>query len=85
MKTEELIKKVTELNNNTPNGLIIDADTILADVLSTSDKEVSGLFDEIVGIYNKTYDKESFQELFYVLTGKMFDEYLTLCIHNISR
>ena len=85
MKTEELIKKVTELNNNTPNGLITDADTILADVLSTSDKEVSGLFDEIVSIYNQTYDKESFQELFYALTGKMFDEYLTLCIHNISR
>lgn len=85
MRTEEMIEKVERLNNNTPNGAIVDADTILADILDTSNKEVSGIFEEIVGIYNQTNDKASFCELFYALTGKMFDEYLATCIHEISR
>ena len=40
---EELLKEVEELNANTPNGMITDADTILVDLIDKNDFEITGI------------------------------------------
>ena len=42
MTTREKIRQVELLNSNTPDGMIIDSDTILADLLLNVDNEISG-------------------------------------------
>ena len=48
-----------ELTINTPNGVIRDADTILEDYLDNRETEISGIAEEVFGIYKNTTDKES--------------------------
>lgn len=61
------------------DGIIQDADTILADIMQTADFEVTGLGKEIFEIYKKTRDKEAFENLFYSLSGETFDNYIGKC------
>lgn len=81
----DMIDKVEALNNNTPDGFIHDADTILADVISNSDFEITGLASDIFNIYRNSIDKGAVVEMFYALTGVQFDVYLTICLDNITR
>ena len=81
----DMIDRVEALNNNTPDGFIHDADTILADVFSNSDFEITGLANDIFNIYRNSMDKGAVVEMFYALTGIQFDTYLTICLDNITR
>ena len=81
----DMIDKVETLNNNTPNGFIHDADTILADVISNADFEITGFANDIFNIYRNSLDKGAVMEMFYAFTGINFDEYLTMCLDNITR
>ena len=70
---EQLLKYVEELNTNTPDGQIVDADTILKDIMDEQDFEISGMAQEIFNIYHKSSDKQE------------FDQYLMKCSREITR
>ena len=70
-----IIKKDTLRND----GVIRDADTVLADIMQNADFEITGLGKEIFEIYKKTSDKEAFENLFYSLSGETFDNYIGRC------
>ena len=83
--TEEMIKNVEKLNNNTPNGQIVDADTILVDLIQECDYELSGIAQDIFDIWKHSTDKKAVKQMFFEFTGIEFDDYLMKCIKEISR
>lgn len=83
--TLDMIDEVEKLNNNTPDGQIIDADTILVDALEANDFEFSGFSQDIFNIYKESKDKEAVKKMFYEFVGVEFDEYLMKCQKEISR
>ena len=86
MTIEEKIKEVKHLNHNTPDGGIIDADTILADIVEKSDMQETGLADELLMVYEKETDaKHAVKDVFLMLTGISFEDYLDACIEKITR
>lgn len=82
---EHMIESIKKLDKNTPEGSIIDPDTLLADILDEADHEVSGLAREIFEIFKKSADKESIKELFFAFTGVEFNNFLNKCIKETSR
>lgn len=84
-KELDLIKKVEELNSNTPEGVIRDADTILADILNENDFCFSGFAEDIFRIYKNSTDKEAVMQMFYEFTGVEFADYLERCIKEITQ
>jgi len=82
---EELLKEVEALNNNTPDGYVTDADTILADVIGSSDFEVTGIAQDVFNIWKNTSDRNAVEQLFYTLTDMEFVEYLEKCKREITR
>lgn len=83
--TDNLLKEVEKLNNNTPNGAIHDADTILADIMCDCDWEISGLATDIFETYKNAHDKQAVKDVFYTLTGKEFNEFLKICTEHITK
>lgn len=69
----------------TPEGCIIDSDTILADLLEKCNYQETGLAHEIFDIYKSSADKEAVKKLFYAFTDMEFDSYLGTCIKMITR
>ena len=84
-KTSCLISEVEELNNNTPSGVIRDADTILADLLQAADMEVTGIAQSLFDIWKNSSDKASVENVFSLLMDTEFDDYLEMCKKEISR
>lgn len=82
---EKMLNRVEELNNNTPNGLIVDADTILVDLVQSEDLEFSGFAQDIFNIYRNSKDKEAVKQMFYEFTGTDFYTYLEKCEAEITR
>lgn len=82
---EKMINDVEELNNHTPNGQIVDADTILMDLIDDCDYQINGLAQSIFDIWKKSTDKESVEELFYTFTDMRFEDYLMKCQEEITR
>lgn len=83
--TLDMIDEVEKLNSNTPDGQIIDSDTILVDLIENNDFEFSGFSQEIFNIYKGSKDKETVKKMFYEFTGVGFNEYLMKCQKEISR
>ena len=84
-KTENLIKEVEELNNNIPNGIIVDTDTILKDLIDKCDYEFTGFAQDIFNIWKNSKDKESVEQMFYEFTDMEFVDYLEKCKEEITR
>lgn len=82
---EEMIKNVEELNSNTPDGQVIDADTILADLIKKCDYEFSGIAQDLFGIWKQSVDKRAVEQMFFEFTGIEFEDYLIKCMKEISR
>ena len=85
MTTREKIRQIELLNSSTPNGMIIDSDTILADLLLNVDNEVTGFSQDIFNIYKRSKDKDAVKQMFFEFTGMEFDDYLDKCMKEITR
>ena len=83
--TREMIEEVEKLNNNTPNGVIIDADTILVDLIENNDFEITGIAQDIFDIWKNSTDKKAVEKMFYEFTDMEFDRYLMKCKEEISK
>lgn len=82
---ENLLKKVEELNANTPNGMITDADTILVDLIDKNDFEITGIAQDIFNIWKNSSDKNAVEQMFFEFTDTEFKDYLETCKKEISR
>lgn len=82
---ENMIKEVESLNANTPEGCIVDSDTILVDLIENSDFEFNGFSQDIFNIWKESKDKSAVEQMFYEFTGVEFVEYLEKCKSEISR
>lgn len=80
-----LIKDVEDLNDNTLDGKIIDADTILVDVIENCDYLVSGMAQDIFNIWKNSNDKKAVEQMFYEFTDMEFEDYLQKCKAEITR
>lgn len=80
--TANLLSQVEKLHNNTPDGVIIDADTILADLVQNNDEWFA---QDIFNIWETSKDKQSVEQMFFEFTGVEFNKYLRRCIDGISR
>ena len=85
LETSVLIKEVEELNNNTPDGRIVDGDTILADLIESNDFEFSGMCQDIFNIWKNSTDKNAVEQMFFEFTSVEFIEFLKKCKEEISR
>lgn len=85
LDSEAAVDKAKELTLSTPNGVIRDADTILEDYLNNRETEISGIAEEVFGIYKNTTDKESVKAMFEALVGTSFDNYVEECIKNTTK
>ena len=85
MTTREKIRQVELLNTSTPEGIIIDSDTILADLLSNVDNEISGFSQDIFNIKKRSKDKDAVKQMFFEFTDTEFDDYLDKCMKEITR
>ena len=77
-----LINEVEKLNDNTPDEIIVDADTILVDIINGCDYEFSGFAQDIFNIWKGSNDKRAVEEMFYEFTGVEFVDYLNKCLEN---
>lgn len=82
---EKLIKEVEDLNNNTPDGEIVDADTILVDLVQNCDYEFTGFAQDIFNIWKNSADKKAVEQMFYEFTDMEFSSYLMKCKEEITR
>ena len=82
---EKLLKEVEELNNNTPDVWIKDADTILADIVQENDFEITGIAQDIFNIWRNSSDKEAVEQIFFEFTDMEFKDFLEKCKEEITR
>lgn len=82
--TEEMIKEVEKLNNNTPEGQIVDADTILVDLVENYNHDFTGFAQDIFNIWKRSKDKKAVEQMFCEFTDMKFDRYLMKCKEEIS-
>jgi len=73
---KELAEHVMDLSTKQPDGMIHDADTILADIMEAADFQVSEISDDILKLYLDVENKDDFESLFYLMTDEKFENYL---------
>ena len=84
-KVGKKAQQVLNLLENTPDGVVIDADTILADLFEKANFEESGMAAELLGVWARSEDKASVEQLFCLLTDCDFEDFLDMCIANTTR
>lgn len=79
------IEEVEELNRDTPDGQIIDADTILADAITKCEYNLTGFAQDVFNIWKNSSDKNAVEQMFYAFTDIEFADYLEKCKEYITR
>lgn len=82
---EKLLKEVEKLNANTPDGIVVDADTILVDVIQKNDFEITGIAQDIFNIWRNSSDRKAVEQMFFEFTDMEFKDYLKKCKEEITR
>ena len=77
--------RVLELLEKTPDGFVIDADTILADLVENADFELSGTAREAIEIWQKSRDRAGIEQLFELFTDTSFETWLSMAIEKTTR
>lgn len=78
-ETEQAIQTVEDMAEHLPNGLIRDADTVLADIMQEANFEINGLAKDIFNIWRKSSDRKSVEKMFFDLTDCDFMSFLEKC------
>lgn len=82
---QKQVDKIVKLSNKLPkDGSIQDCDTILADILDEAYHEKTGIGADVFDLYTESSDKERISQLFEVLTGTKFSDYLNKCEKTIQ-
>lgn len=76
MDLSKLAEEVMDLSTKQPDGVIHDADTILADIMGAADFHISGISDDILKLYLEVENKDDFESLFYLMADEKFEDYL---------
>lgn len=76
-------KKVFSMHSTNPDAFT-DPDTILADLFSKVDMQLTGTSEELFNIYRCSGDKQAVKDLFLFFTDISFDEYLQKCIEETA-
>ena len=82
---EKLLKEVEKLNANTPDGVVVDADTILVDVIQKNDFEITGIAQDIFNIWRNSSDRKAVEQMFFEFTDMEFKDYIKKCKEEITR
>ena len=82
---EKLLKEVEKLNANTPDGVVVDADTILVDMVQENDFEITGIAQDIFNIWRNSSDKKAVEQMFFEFTDMEFKDFLEKCKKEITR
>lgn len=82
---ESLVRIAQEFTNNTPDGPVIDGDTLLCDIMQGVAFDETGLADEIFNIWLGSSDRLSVENLFETFTGVSFENYVLSCIARTTR
>ena len=85
LKIARMADEALSLMSRTPDGIVIDGDTILADIMEEADFEESGSTEELVAIWKSTADKEAFHRLFMFFTGWDFEDFLEAAVKRTTR
>ena len=80
-----LANEVKELYANAPDGEVVDADTILKDIMDEVSFGVTGLSMELLDIYLNSSDRASIERLFYTFTDIEFVDYLQRCVAETTK
>ena len=78
-ETECAIQTVEDMAEHLPNGLMRDADTVLADIMQEANFEINGLAKDIFNIWRKSSDRKSVEQMFFEITDYEFLDYLKKC------
>ena len=70
MDLSKLAEEVMDLSTKQPDGVIHDADTILADIMGAADFHISGISDDILKLYLEVENKDDFESLFYLMADE---------------
>lgn len=91
IEKESLLQEVRILHNNTPSGVIHDADTIFADIMKENCRyegdfyAISGIAEAIFSIWENSADRVSVEKIFDLFTGMEFKNFLEKCKNEITR
>ena len=82
---ESLVRIAREFTNNTPDGPVVDGDTILCDIMQNVAFDETGLADEIFDIWLNSSDRQSVESLFQIFADMSFEDYVLSCIAKTTR
>lgn len=78
------IEKIEKIMGNLPNGIIRDADTVLADIMEDVDMNFSGVSQDIFNIWKNSSDKAAVEQMFFEFTGYEFPDFLDECQRTLN-
>lgn len=85
---KDKIEKVIHLFENTPDGVVVDSDTILKDLCDQCNMEENGLSLDIFRTWNNAkteQERKAIEGVFLIFTGTEFSEYVERCLAETTR
>lgn len=77
--------KILSLQHKMSDGVVFDADTVLADILDNMETEVTGSGFELIELYQRSADKPGFCQLFESLTGTSWSAFIEEALRVMTK